>query len=386
MFLMKENNSMSKESLYIKILVWAFNRHEDGFIEEDLFNELNLSAEQKEWYLKTFRPSHIASDNLIGNLEYINDQHIFTLTAKGTSAAIAYLELQEAKRTAKKANYLAVVSIFIAVAGLGFNSVALYQTQQSLNKAQQSLELNTDPAIALNVKNENANSDELMLPGYSEIKNSKATLILQNNFLGGIKDVDIRMILLEMHTDQKSHYPTTCPFGYIDFTQNPDFIIPNNLQDYSILDNNLHNLKPLEEKIITIDYRNIEQLQNLKNGSYLFTKVDIKFKREIDNKQYQFSKIYKLHTLISHPGKNTNIGTTTRDYLVDTDIAKEIIGYNDKMNEILSKTDLSSPFIIYPFREETFVEAIKSNIVSPYSVNQSECAFFELNKKVKPIE
>lgn len=118
----------TEKNLYIKILVWAYKKQEAGFFEEDIFKEFNLSKEQITWYLKTFRSGLPVSENLIGHLEYKDNKHIFVLTAKGTSVAIAYLELEEAKSGSKRAEKIALFAIVINVV------VAIFQIIFSLSK------------------------------------------------------------------------------------------------------------------------------------------------------------------------------------------------------------------------------------------------------------
>jgi len=60
-------------------------RHEDGFCEEDLIKEFNLSKDQVNWYLKTFRGNFDESKNLARFLPSRNGKHFCTLTDKGMS-------------------------------------------------------------------------------------------------------------------------------------------------------------------------------------------------------------------------------------------------------------------------------------------------------------
>ncbi len=106
-----------EETLYIKILVWAYNRQESGFAWGDLKTEFNLTSEQEQWVQKIFRSNMPATDNLFDHPSYNNEtnSHLFVITAKGTSAAIDYLNLKEAEKTGRRAERIAIVAIIIGV-------------------------------------------------------------------------------------------------------------------------------------------------------------------------------------------------------------------------------------------------------------------------------
>lgn len=103
----------TEDTLYIKILIWAYEKQEDGFRMEDLKKKFNLNQAQEQWVLKIFRANLPASDNLFDHLSYNdkNNEHFFVITAKGTSAAVDYLNLIEAKKSSKRAEYIAFTAI-----------------------------------------------------------------------------------------------------------------------------------------------------------------------------------------------------------------------------------------------------------------------------------
>lgn len=105
----------TEDTLYIKILIWAYQRQEAGFSWGDLKTEFGLSSAQEQWVQKIFRSNMPASDNLIDHLSYNEqkDSHLFVITSKGTSAAIEYLNLMEAKISSKRAEKIALVAIVI---------------------------------------------------------------------------------------------------------------------------------------------------------------------------------------------------------------------------------------------------------------------------------
>lgn len=47
----------TKDSLFIKILEWAYEKQEVGFLEEDLIEKFGLRPEKIKWYLMVFKPN-----------------------------------------------------------------------------------------------------------------------------------------------------------------------------------------------------------------------------------------------------------------------------------------------------------------------------------------
>ncbi len=107
----------TENTLYIKILVWAYNRQEAGFSWNDLTEEFDLTKDQEQWVQNIFRSNMSASENLIDHLSYNQDKnsHLFVITSKGTSAAIEYLNLKEAEKTGRRAEKIAIAAIVIGV-------------------------------------------------------------------------------------------------------------------------------------------------------------------------------------------------------------------------------------------------------------------------------
>ena len=100
----------TKHSLYIRMLLWAYKRHVEGFSESDLLSEFGLKEDmsKQKWYLKAFREHTLL-------LDYGGDGKMY-LTAEGMSAAIDYLKLQEAIEGGERAQRTANWSIGIAAA------------------------------------------------------------------------------------------------------------------------------------------------------------------------------------------------------------------------------------------------------------------------------
>jgi hypothetical protein len=104
----------AEDTLYIKILIWAYEKQEIGFSIEDLTKEFMLTPQQQDWVIKVFRSNMPVGDNLFDHLSYDGSTHTLVITAKGTSAAVDYLSLQEAKNSGKRAEYIALWAIGIA--------------------------------------------------------------------------------------------------------------------------------------------------------------------------------------------------------------------------------------------------------------------------------
>jgi hypothetical protein len=119
---------MKKEkNLYIKILKWAFEKKESGFIWEELKEKFKLDKETEEWIKKIFLTASDADRKFFEHLKYVgkNDTHVYALNEKGISAYIDYQKLEEARDGSAKAMKIAIWSICIAIA----TSVAQILTQ-----------------------------------------------------------------------------------------------------------------------------------------------------------------------------------------------------------------------------------------------------------------
>ena len=107
---------MKKEdSLFIKILEYAYSKKEVGFIEDELLKEFDLKPEEIKWYVRVFRPA-----NGNGVIEFLSDiaekaGHRCVITAKGISTVLAYRGLKEAEVVGKRAERIARVSIWVGI-------------------------------------------------------------------------------------------------------------------------------------------------------------------------------------------------------------------------------------------------------------------------------
>jgi hypothetical protein len=105
------------ETLYIRILEWAYRKQEDGFTWAELSKQFKLTKKQEDWVQRTFRSNMSAAENLIDHLSYADkdDSHFYVITPKGISEAINYLNLKEAEEGGKRAERIAVVAIIVGV-------------------------------------------------------------------------------------------------------------------------------------------------------------------------------------------------------------------------------------------------------------------------------
>lgn len=123
------SNMKTENSLYISILLWVYERQDKGFSWADLEKEFGLTKPQTEWVQKVFRSNLPASENLIDHLSYSDSNgHLFVITARGTSAALEYLNLKEAKVSSRRAGRIALAAIIIGViVGIFQIVIGLYQ-------------------------------------------------------------------------------------------------------------------------------------------------------------------------------------------------------------------------------------------------------------------
>jgi hypothetical protein len=102
----------TKDSLYVKVLMWANDNAINGFTQEELEKTLELTTEQKKWVMRIFYTGHGGEAPLISSLDNTGK---FTLTASGISHAVDYIELNEARENGIEAKRLATQAIWIGI-------------------------------------------------------------------------------------------------------------------------------------------------------------------------------------------------------------------------------------------------------------------------------
>ncbi len=102
---------------YIEILKWAYEKRIEGFSEEEFFEKFNPdnNAVFKKWYLQVFRGAINNEECLIGIYDERGGQRYLCLTANGLSAAIAYLSLEDAQSTSRRAEKISRIAIIIGL-------------------------------------------------------------------------------------------------------------------------------------------------------------------------------------------------------------------------------------------------------------------------------
>lgn len=109
----------TENSLYIRVLLWAYEHSVQGFSEQELLDEFKIAPGTVEYklYLKFFKDGNSTSGNpsMIDHFDTRGNIGYWCLTEKGMSAAIDYLDLKEARESSKDAKSFAMWSIWIAV-------------------------------------------------------------------------------------------------------------------------------------------------------------------------------------------------------------------------------------------------------------------------------
>ncbi len=105
----------TEESLYIKILTWAYEKP-TGFTDEEILEKFKLkdgNGENYKIYIKLFKDG--ANPLINSEYDYTTDTHTYYLSDRGMSAVIDYLDLKEARDSSKDAKRWAMWSIWIAI-------------------------------------------------------------------------------------------------------------------------------------------------------------------------------------------------------------------------------------------------------------------------------
>lgn len=109
----------TKDSLYVRILVWAYEKSKTGFTEQELLDKFEIKQGSVEYklYLRLFKGGNPTSGNasMIEHFDARNEIGYWCLSEKGMAAAIDYLELKETQRSSKQGFWIAVASISIGV-------------------------------------------------------------------------------------------------------------------------------------------------------------------------------------------------------------------------------------------------------------------------------
>jgi len=112
---MFKQNTKSNESLYIEILIWAYENY--GFTLEKMWQALNITdAHKRQWVLDNFFYRPPSGDSpLIQKVPADKMEECLGLSERGILTAINYLSLKEAREDSKRATRIALTSIVIGI-------------------------------------------------------------------------------------------------------------------------------------------------------------------------------------------------------------------------------------------------------------------------------
>lgn len=131
------------ESLYIRILLWAYKKSADGFSEQELLTENKITPGSVDYklYLKLFKGGDNVSGNpsMIDQFDIKNDVGYWCLTEKGMSSAVDYLDLKETQKNSKQAFWIAISSIIISIF-TAYASIKLGENQIDQSREQVQLQ------------------------------------------------------------------------------------------------------------------------------------------------------------------------------------------------------------------------------------------------------
>ena len=142
-------NTKKTEDLYIRVLMWAYEKQETGFTWEEMKKHFDLNNLQENWVRKIFLT---ASDQDRKFLEHLrNDdtvspnQHYYSLNEKGINTAINYKALTSAEKNSNTALTIAIIGIFLTAIGmfLQLKQTKLAEIQSIPEQINQARNINT---------------------------------------------------------------------------------------------------------------------------------------------------------------------------------------------------------------------------------------------------
>ncbi|MBU4511700.1 hypothetical protein KKD19_00440 [Patescibacteria group bacterium] len=333
----------SNKKLYIRILLWAYKKGQSGFTQPELFEAFRLDSKPKLkiWVTKVFFRSNDNDRGPIDILELKEDgnTNLYTLTDKGMSATVDYLELRQARRGGYIATGIGVAAVVIAI----WTGVL---TQQSLQITQRIFELSVQPTVFI----QSPSQEYGIIRGVG----TSTDFILKNNSPTNIKDVSIYVTLMKTFYDLDEEVLVVGPVAQY-LNENGIF------QTYGVdLERNVSNpelsLSSLEEYKIVIflpsDHSNLDecgpvttQYNIYKNKFKYFLRIDIRFKKVIDDKIFNYVKYYSL---------------TENNIMIDLEERRDGLSWVvSNVNETLMATQVS------PFKSQNFLQYITADM-PPY--------------------
>lgn len=359
-FLLKNEQ---KEGLYIRILLWAYEKQETGFTRRELEERFAPTTELRAWISDVFFWGNNNDRPLIKQFTTIENIGYYTLTDKGISSAVDYIELQHAIRGGKIAASIGIVALIVAI-GTG------WITYQSLQVTQNSLELTAPTVLEIIPDSDKVvsviDSAERAM-GVISASDSTAHLLLVNNSTPTITDVHIRMTLWAIDRVEGDNNFKLCPIGYIGHHNNPYFEVSNFRVDNVL--NKKFSLKTGKSYPFTLDYNGIGFTDfwggPLSEKSSRFVKIDVIYKKKSGHISERYTKILRLFN---------------EETIMDVDLAPEF-GSMIATGRIESRENPNGlPSVFYPFQSDRFVEYFK-NLPRPDNMSFAECEIFEIDSE-----
>ncbi len=352
-----------RKSKYTEILLWAYRKKESGFTWEELKNEFNLNGREEKWIRKIFLTTSDSDRKFFEH--FFNDdsvnpnKHYYSLNEKGISAATSYIGSEETRKMSNWAIFISVVSLIFSII-FGVSSGYLTResneltrdsnelTRESLMETKRSNELSAKPTISLSVQNEDST-------GFIDFGSSTIDFILENTSLTNYNDIDINISLFQTYYDTKTKRLVIRPvaqfwnedneifrsYGFWDNLVLPKYktnLIREERMYFSLDPSgfiNDHGVCPKEEKSKRVYHEKFKY----------FFRVDVRYKREIDNVNYDYVKYYS----ISKNGKAVNLNIMSSAF-----------------NWIIDENNDGNAIFIVPFKSDEFVRHLDSNS-PPYS-------------------
>jgi hypothetical protein len=127
-----------ENTLYVKTLLWAYDKGSNGFSKDEWRKELDISGKDWKWIDWMFTNGLNGAPPLIWSVSNTEEYgKVFYLSADGVAAAVDYLELQEArkssqeaKKSSESATWYATVAIWISIV-LGLIQIGIAYLQYS---------------------------------------------------------------------------------------------------------------------------------------------------------------------------------------------------------------------------------------------------------------
>lgn len=143
------NTSKKDEDLYVRVLMWAYEKQETGFAWEEMKKHFDLNNLQENWVRKIFLTTNDQDRKFFEHLrndETVNpNQHYYSLNEKGVNTAINYKALTSAEKNSNTALIIAIISIFLTAIGmfLQLKQTRLAEIQAVPEQISQARNINT---------------------------------------------------------------------------------------------------------------------------------------------------------------------------------------------------------------------------------------------------